>query len=193
MKKTISLVLGIILLATLASAYSSMSFYSPGDLFDNEWVLFTVIFLIFFAIIFFALQKTFKDQKGVSMIVSLGVSLLISSIFAKSSYYYGFLGEELFSYVAIAGFIFVYALLIKLFYQQFKGLGISVILIASWLVIHFNEGLYYFINDLIYIDAIIQFYEFLGSWIALIIILGIIVLLIAFNKKNKTKLDKLLD
>ncbi len=80
----ITLVLGFMLIS-FASAYGSYSSFSFGDLLDSidsSTMLLGCLFMIFFAIINFALSRVFKDQYGnpnkpIVAIISITVPLLM--------------------------------------------------------------------------------------------------------------------
>ena len=88
------LLLSSILVFTLLPLISSYSwggggyYSSPLDYLQNEWVIFGIFFLIFFAIIFFTVNKAFKNS-AVAGVIALGFSLLISMVMAQRGLLYG--------------------------------------------------------------------------------------------------------
>ncbi len=101
----ITCVLGLILIS-FASAYGSYNSFSFGELFDSidsSTMLLGSLFLIFFAIIYFATSRVFKDRsgypnKGVASTISIVTSLLI----VYGIHQTGFEVEELFYNIGVS-------------------------------------------------------------------------------------------
>lgn len=80
MRKNLALMILFSLLAVLplASAYWYGSFLA-SDLLDNEWVIFTVLFAIFYTTIYASLGKVFKENKAVPAVLALALAFLVTA------------------------------------------------------------------------------------------------------------------
>ena len=56
------LVLTITPLISAQFGWGGGYYSSPLDYLDNEWVIFSLVFLIFFAVIFFTVNRAFKNS-----------------------------------------------------------------------------------------------------------------------------------
>ena len=98
MKKRVLFI--ILLLIPLISAY-----YSPSYLLEDEWIQFGLLFVISFALIYKAISKTFEDNKGVSSVISGGISLFIASTLVKQNFLNNYIGADLIEMLAIISLI----------------------------------------------------------------------------------------
>jgi hypothetical protein len=103
MKKSF-LLLAIILILPYISAYSFDYYTLPTELFANEWVMFTTIFLILFAVIYFPIMKK-TNSTGVSIIIAAGLALLLSVPITKRGILLMFFDPALVDYIAIGAII----------------------------------------------------------------------------------------
>jgi len=180
----------------LISAYSwgpswgSWGYYnSPLDYLENEWVIFGIFFLVFFAIIFYTVNKAFKNN-GVSGIIALGLSLMIAMVMAQKGLLYGYLGEEIGSWILIITVLIGIAFLIRFVYESFGKAGTIIALIGLWIVI-ISIDPYEFLPYQLLTDTFINIYEFFASISGLIvIIIGALVILGITDPKNN--LDRIM-
>jgi len=120
----------------LAYSYRSLGYYrSPLEYLDNEWVMFITILLVFFAIIYYTVNKAFKNNM-VSAVTALGLSLLISVTILRRNLLYGFVGDDLGSWVLLAAAIIAFGFLIRFSYEGLGTPGAIIAAIAVWLFIH---------------------------------------------------------
>ena len=66
----------------LVSAYWggwSYGWFRPADLLENEWIIFTMLFAIFYATIFASLGKVFMENKAVPAVISLALAFLVTA------------------------------------------------------------------------------------------------------------------
>ena len=141
-RRLLTLLLSLILVFTilpLISAYnlggSTWGYYnSPLDYLENEWVIFGIFFIVFFAIIYYTVNKAFQNPP-VSAVVALGLSLLISMVMAQRGLLYGYLGEEIGAWVLIVTILIGVAFLIRFIHESFGKTGTIVALIGIWFVI----------------------------------------------------------
>jgi len=182
------LLLGIIalLILPLISAYSfgGWGYYnSPLYYLENEWVIFGIIFLIFFATIFYTVNKAFKNS-AVAGVIALGLSLMIAMVLARRGLLYGYLGEEIGSWILIITILLGIGFLIRFVYESFGKTGTMIALIGLWIIIRSIDP-YEFLPYQLLTDTLINIYEFIASIFGLIVILiGALVILGVTNPKT---------
>ena len=141
MRKIIPTILSIIFLAAIVSAYNGWNYgyLSPSNLLDNEWVVFGLIFIVFFAIIFFALGKTFKENKAISAIVAVALSFFISVIFSRRVSFYGYVGEEVTGWITLIALLIIIVFFLKAMFDLLRVTGLVMGIIGTWLFLHFFD------------------------------------------------------
>jgi hypothetical protein len=169
----------VITIIPLISAYNfgGWGYYnSPLDYLENEWVIFGIVFLVFFAIIFFTVNKAFKNN-AVSGVIALGLSLMIAMVMARRGLLYGYLGEELGSWILIITILIGIAFLIRFIYESFGKTGTIVALIILWIFLRSIDP-YDFLPYQLLTDTFINIYEFFASIFGgIILIIGALVIL----------------
>jgi len=189
----------VILLLPLISAYTWGSwggwggyYNSPFDYLQNEWVIFGIIFLVFFAIIFFTVNKAFQNH-AVSAVIALGLSLMIAMVLAQKGLLYGYIGEEMGSWVLIVAGLIGIGFLIRFVHESFGKTGTVVGLIILWIFLRSIDP-YEFLPYQLLTDTFINIYEFLASVFGLIvmIIAALVILGIVDPKTNLDRLTKFL-
>ena len=186
----ICLFLFAILISSLVSAYngSGWSWYSPSDLLNNEWVMFALIFIVFFAIVFFSLAKLMKENKGAAAVISIVISLFIAVSISRRVWFYGYFGEELANWFVIFAVIIGIVFLINIITKLLGGIGLFLVLGGLWFL--FSKTNFPDILPSSVTDS--EMFEFLISgWaIGLLVIILIIILIIAYSGKgNETLKD----
>lgn len=192
--KKIFPVIFIISLITIVSAYgwNFPGYYgSPSDFLENEWVRFGLIFILFFAIVFFAVSKTFKENKGAAVAVAVAVSLFITMAVAQRGWLYSYAGDEIGEYLFIIAIILAIVFFIKVITSLIGGLGLFITLFLIWYLFSntgFPDALPYEIGSI----DLFPFYDFLASSSFLIwtIIALIAVLVIAYAGKGYGEFSK---
>jgi len=178
-KKTFRLfVLIILVLLPLISAYriGGIGYYSPIDYLENEWVLFTILFLIFLSAIFYTLNKTFKNP-AVAMVIAFGLSVLISLAIAQRGLIDIYGGGEISSWALFIAVVIGIGFLIRFSAESFGRVGVSVIVFIIWFIFRslYPEDL--LPSLLINLPAFIGFYNFLTSIIGLLILIALAIAL----------------
>ncbi len=178
----------IINLIAIVSAYGwggwgYYSLNSPSDLLQNEWVRFAALFILFFAIVFIAVSKPFKENKGAAIAVAVVVSLFISMAVAQRGWLYSYAGEEMGGYLFIIAIALGIIFLLKVMISLLGGLGLFITLFGLWFLFsktYFPEILPYEIGSV----DLFPFYDFFASDSFLIwtIIALIAVLVVAYVK-----------
>lgn len=170
----------------LISAYSfgGWGYYnSPLYYLENEWVIFGIFFLVFFAIIFYTVNRAFKNS-GVSGVIALGLSLLIAMVMAQRGLLYGYLGQEIGSWILIITVLIGIGFLIRFVYESFGKAGTMIALIGLWIFIRSIDP-YEFLPYELLTDTFINIYEFFASIFGLIVlIIGALVILGITDPKN---------
>ena len=173
------LLFSIIALAVLpfVSAYSwgNYGYYqSPLQYLDNEWVMFSIILLVMFAIVYYTVNNTFQNNV-VSAVIALGVSLLIAITISRRGILYGYAGDELGSWILIGTVLIGLGFLIKFSYEGFGVVGSTATVIVFWVLLQRADPW----EIIPYApDAFTAIYNFLSSIIGLILL---IILAIAFT------------
>ncbi|MDD5192149.1 MAG: hypothetical protein PHH54_00770 [Candidatus Nanoarchaeia archaeon] len=168
----------LLLILPIISAYSyspfgNFGFYgSPLDYLENEWVLSAVLFLIFFALIFYTLNKAFKNS-AVSVIIALGLSALISMAIAQRGLITAYGGGEISSWALFLAAAIGIAFLIRFSSESFGKIGAVAVVFLTWLVLYNFYPEQILPGLLADIPAFVWFWEVLTSWIGLIILIVI--------------------
>jgi len=170
--------IALMIILPLVSAYTWGGGYyrSPLDYLDNEWVIFSLFFLVFFAVIFFTVNRAFKNP-AVSGIIALGLSLMIAMVMARRGLLYGYVGEEIGAWILIITVLIGIAFLMRFIYESFGKTGSIIGLIGIWFVIR-SVNPYNMLPYQLLTDTFVNTYEFFASIIGLIILVagGLIIL-----------------
>ena len=182
-----SLILGLalILIIPLISAPSWGGGYyrSPLDYLENEWIMFGLFFVVFFAIIFYTVNRAFKNP-AVSGVIALGLSLMISMTMAQRGLLYGYVGEEIGSWLLIVTVLIGVGFLIRFIWESFGKPGTVIALIGLWFLLRAFDP-YEFLPYELLTDTFIGIYEFFASFLGLIIIIiGSVVALNVFDSRT---------
>lgn len=175
------LFLSLILVFTITPLISSASwgggyYSSPLDYLDNEWVIFGLFFLVFFAVIFFTVNRAFKNS-AVSGIIALGLSLMIALVMARRGLLYGYVGDEIGAWILIITVLIGIAFLVRFIYESFGKTGTIVGLIGLWFILRSIDP-YDLLPYQLLTDTFVNIYEFFASILGLIIFVigGILIL-----------------
>jgi len=132
--KKIFLLLILILSLPLISAYNGYEF-SPADIFENEWVLFSLTFLVFFAITYFALARAMRENKGGAAVIAGVIALFIAAAISQRTRFYGYVGVELGNWLFIIAVLIGFILLAKVL-MSLGGIFLFVILYIAWFILN---------------------------------------------------------
>ncbi len=184
-QKTLTTILIISLLALpLISAYSwgggSWGYRSPLDYLENEWVTFTILFLIFFAVIYYSINKTVKNPT-VAVIVALGISLFISLALSRKGLLWGY-GQGIDVWVLLGAAIIGIGFLIRFASESFGRAGAIISVIIIWIILNAIEPYEFLPDTLLYSDNFMTFYDGLKGFFGGVILVTIAVL---FSKSKK--------
>jgi len=186
------LAMTLMVILPLISAYSWGAGYynSPLDYLDNEWTIFGVIFLVFFAIIYFAVNRSFNNNL-ISGVVAAGISLFIALTLARRGILYGYVGNEIGSWVLMLAILVGIGFLIKFAYGSFGIKGTAISFVLLWYIIHIIDP-YEFLPYEILSNTFMNIYEFIASWtFGIILIILSIFLSIANIESEKEREDRI--
>ncbi|MBS3089741.1 hypothetical protein J4461_02550 [Candidatus Pacearchaeota archaeon] len=186
------LFISISFLFNFASAYGPYGgfggMWSPQELLYNEWTRFALAFIVFFVIIFFASEKAFHNEKRVSIILSVALSLIISYALLIQGYLEFYSNSTILDWIIAIAFLLIIGIVIKFLAGRESKFGIIMGLFAVWGIITF---LVY--NDMIPLYSLPASLEFLINVIAStagFIAVVLIAILISLKKKDhKLKLQ----
>lgn len=149
----------LILLTQVISAqfYSGYGRFSLGEFFDRvdpQTMILVLLFLIFFALIFYALSRIFKDpygqpNKGIAGVIAFAVaSLIIYGLyrtgFDLGDLFYGF-GIDASALYLIASIIFIILAIFLIKKIKFRGFlmifGLFIILLTIFTDIFYEKGI----------------------------------------------------
>ena len=101
----ITLLIGLVLIP-LISAYT-WGYGNPIDYLENEWVKFIIIFVVLFACVYTFFKNRTQNNKGVSAIAGIGISLILSMAVVKRGYLDRFLNENIVDWVLIIALLII--------------------------------------------------------------------------------------
>lgn len=184
----------LLLFLPLVSAFDGFDsgYYYLLQLLQNELVLFALIFLVFFALVYFTLNRTMKENKGAVFIISAVVALFAAFAISQKTSFYGFVGETIGNWIIIVIAAFAIILLIR-FLISLGLFYFLVILGISWFFfssINTYEFLPYELRGTVLSDLLL----FLSSSIFLIALIAVTVILfiIAYAGAGNSTVKKLL-
>jgi len=167
--------------------YPGFFYFRPEDIFNSEWFRFAIVFILFYAIIFYSLNRVFKENRATAIIVSVIASLVITFGFIKQGLLNHYVGSDFAAFLVILGFLIVFGFIFKILFEHAKPAAI-LLLLAIWFVLFMSDpynALPYFMHN----DIVIRAYEILASWIGLVLLIVVGLLSLGFGgKKHKLHL-----
>ena len=185
-----SVLLVLILPPVLAQFGWNYGYYnSPLAYLDNEWVRFTILFLLLFAVIYFAVNKTFKNNM-ISMIVAVGLSLLISIALGQKGLLYSYAGDALGDLAIVFGFLIALFAVFKVLMENFEpGKGFAIGLVSTIILMSFVDlntilpSRYYYGSPLG--NLLDNLTSFLSGFAPVLIPIGIVIVIMIFFKRKR--------
>jgi len=191
MRSKLGLLVASLLTIPLISAYT-WGYGSPFDYFNNEWIKFTAVLVVLFAIIYYFVKKK-TDNTPVSTIVGLGIALLLTIALMKRGILDNFLEESIVDWVLIIAIIFVIFFLFYRFafkedmygYRRFSLWRFVFVLVLIALIPLFID-LEQVLPDALMYGPFLDFVELLQGFSSFIFIgLGIVIIIwILWKIKN---------
>lgn len=173
-KKTTLLFLtsiALLVIIPLISAYSfgRFNYSTPLDYLENAWIMFGLIFIILFGVIYYVLNKSFKNN-AIAGTISLALSLFISMAIAQRGLLQNYGGGELSSWALVIASLIAIAFLIRFANESFGKVGIMATVLLIWIIVHNLEPSQVLPYSLLR-SGFFVFYEFLTGWVSLFILL----------------------
>jgi hypothetical protein len=168
--------------------------YSIDYYLSNPNALFVIVFIISFALIYYALNKQMHNSR-VSGIIAFGVSLLISLALSRSNLWAGSFGGQFGgiwgTILLIAGVIAV-AIIFKLLVDSLGNLGAFVGAITIWILLRSFDP-YQILPYQFSTPSFFVFYDTLKSIVGLFILIGLAILYNSATKVQRPLADRLAD
>ncbi len=183
-------ILAIPLISAQTLGGGMWGYRSPLDYLENEWVTFTILFLIFFAVIYYSINKTTKNP-AVSVIVALGISLFISLALTRKGLLWGY-GQGIDAWILLGATIIGIGFLIKFASESFGRAGAIATVIIVWIILNAIDPYQILPDTLLYSDNFMIFYELLTSFVGAIVLI-IIAILFTKDKEDDSVGGQLFD
>ena len=162
----------IMLVIPMVAAYSLFGdflYRSPLDYLENEWVFFSIIFLIFFATIYYTLVKTLKNNP-VAVIVAFGISTFISMAISRRGMFSGY-GGDFDLWVLLIATLIAIAFLMRYIGETFGRWAAVLAVFLLWIVLISVDPINYLPYELASSYIFTVFYEILKSPLGLSILI----------------------
>lgn len=171
----------------ISAYYNYYNSYNLFQFFESELFILAILFVIVFALCFYALRKSL-DDKTTSAVVSMGISFFVCLSAYNLNLFDGYASQSIGIFLIGILFFLVIGLLLKTIYKN-SGAGTTILFcLILWFVlglIEIEEILPYNIPFELY-DTIINFHLFITSWWSFML-LSVLGLFILFKRKNKSK------
>ena len=177
--------------------------FSPSDILESEWLVFAGVFLVVFAMVFLALSRQFSSKKknkafpwltetdnsnkSIVAVISLIIAFFTAAAFVRQNLIEGIFGEALTVWIFLLVLIVLVMLSIPFYKALKQNVGSSpavfIMLAGLWAILKF--GFDPFQYDLP--SGFYDIYEILTDafWLVILIIIGAVVFLIKYGKKEK--------
>lgn len=189
MVKLFSWILVLVLVSLpFVAAYNGQgySYFSPSQILENEWIVFALIFVGCFAIIYFALERTMKGNRGAVVVIAIVISLFLAVAVSQKTRYYGYLGSAIGGWLFIILIVIIFLFLIKLLMGAVGLAGLLIVLWGVWILMRFLDP-YEILPYEFLTSGILNVYEILAGWLSFIILV-IITLVILLSPQLRRKL-----
>jgi len=196
--KTISLTTILLLIIPLISAFNGWGggrwgwYRGPLEYLENEWVLFGVLFLIFFAVIFYTLNKAFKNNV-IAGVIALGLSVLISMAIAQRGLLDVYGGGEISSWALFLAAAVGIAFLIRFAAETFGWIGAGVTAFVVWLILRSFYPEQLLPELLTNVPAFMWIYNFLLSWLGLVLLIILAFILGSMGRKTIKEISQAME
>jgi len=186
LKLIISLIF-LVLFMQLVSAYGwGWGYYdSPAELLENEWVSFAAVFILFFAIVFIALGKSFKEDKGAAVAIAVVVALFISVSITRRGWLFSYAGDELGEWALIVAVLIGAGFIVKIMNDVFGRWGAIAAVVALWASLFFID-IYTILPSGELGDFLLMIYEQAKGVLGIIAVIIIVALLYRFGERERT-------
>ncbi len=170
-----------------AMFYFPYFYFRPEDIFNSIWFKFAVVFVLFYAIMLYSLNRVFQGSRATSIIVSAVISLLISLSFVRQGFLDYYIGHDFAALLVLLGFLILFGFIFRVLFAHAKPAAF-LMLFALWFVLFISEP-YDLLPYVLHNEYIIKAYEILASWIGLLLLIVVALVSLAFGgKKHKLHL-----
>lgn len=180
----------LILLIVILPAISAYSFgggwgyaNSPLDYLNNQWVMFMIYFMFFFAIIYYTTNKSFKNPP-VAAVVGLALSLFIAIAMAQRGWLDSYMGSEIGAWALLISALIAVGFTVKFSFETFGRIGSVAAILILWFIL-FSTPPETILPPELLTDTFLNVYYFVSSWIGLIILLIISAVIITARGNRK--------
>jgi len=158
--------------------------------FENEWVLFGIVFIILFATMFSFFKQRFHGSAAPATAVSGGLSVLLSMAIMQRGILDrivgGFLGETIVDWIVIIALAIAIFFLLRWFWSRLRFWGIILLILILGVLTYFFEE---YIPETLMFGPFGTFVEWIQGlsavvfWITLVVIVVILIWKLFFRRK----------
>jgi hypothetical protein len=145
--------------------------------------MFGIIFIIFFAVIYFAVNRSFNNNL-ISGVIAAGISLFIALTLARRGMLYGYVGDEIGSWILMLAILIGIGFLIKFTYGSFGIRGAAISFVLLWYIIHTIDPYEFFPYEVL-TNTFMNIYYFIASWTFGIILIILAIFLSVMNVESE--------
>lgn len=190
----------LIFSTSLVSAFNGFGYYGgfgPTELLQNDWVVFTGLFLVIFALVYSSLIKVFSSSaadkafpwknvettfKGPAIIISAVVAIFVASALTKQ-FLYGYLSDQILGWILLGVIVMLLLAALKALFKRGCFAVVSA-LMGIWVILH-NIDPWDFLPQFVLNQAFDAVYEPISSWMTLWILLAALILCWLFKRKRE--------
>ncbi len=179
---TIFSILALIIIAPLTLGFTSQyGQYSIDRIIENPNVMFVLIFITFFALIFFTLNKSMGNP-AISAVLAIIISIFISFSVSQRTRFYGYFGEKIGSFLLIIILAVALILFIKFIVEILHGFGLFLSIGGIWLLLRSVEPRDYFPYQFFTSDFF-EIWQFITSDLFITLVISLFVFLLVLAHK----------
>jgi hypothetical protein len=174
-----------LLVIPLISAYSYGGWGysgSPLEYLQNQWVMFIIYVIFFFAIIFYTTNKSFKNPP-ISGVVAAALSLFIAIALAQRGWLDAYMGTAIGAWGLLVAALIAVGFAVKFSYETFGRIGSVAAILIIWFIIFSTDPQNILPQELL-TDTFLGVYSFVASWIGLVVVLIISAVLITAQRQR---------
>lgn len=176
-----------LLVIPLISAYSYGGSWgysgSPLDYLNNQWVMFVIYIMFFFAIIYYTTNRSFKNPP-VAGVVAAALSLFIAIAMAQRGWLDAYMGAEIGAWGLLVAALIAVGFAVKFSFETFGRIGSVIAVLIIWFIL-FSTPPETILPPELLTDTFLNVYGFVSSWIGLIILLIISAVIITARSNRK--------
>jgi len=157
-----------------------------NDIFNSVLLRFGIVFMVFFAIIFFSVGKMFKGNRPVAILVSVSLAALIAGAFFQRGYLDSFYGDVIGDWAIVLGVLIGIVFLLKIVADNVGAWASIFVLVIIWAILTFTDP--YVVLPYYFPEGVFIAYQLLSGITGLVALVILSILIIFFrNKKLRNK------